>query len=163
MTATAQLPRDVQATGQGPGGLTSVEATERLAQFGPNTIPEPRAVSPLLIFIRQFRSPLIYILLVAAAVSLAVSEPEDAAFIAIVLLLNGLIGGIQEHSASRAAAALRNLEQPYANVIRDGEAREMDARLLVPGDLIRIEAGGKIPADVTLIEANGLLGLVANC
>jgi len=157
MTATAQLPRDIQTTGQGRAGLTSGEAAERLLHFGPNTIPEPRAASLLLIFIRQFRSPLIYILLVAAAVSLAVSEPEDSVFIAIVLLLNGLIGGIQEHSASRAAAALRNLEQPYANVIRDGEAREIDARLLVPGDLIRIEAGGKIPADITLIEANGLL------
>jgi magnesium-transporting ATPase (P-type) len=138
-------------------GLNGIEAAARLAQFGENRLPEPRAPALFLIFLTQFRSPLIYILLIAAAVSVLVSEAEDAVFIGIVLVLNGVIGGIQEYSAGRAAAALRNLEQPFATVVRDGIAQEIEARLLVPGDLVRIEAGGRIPADIELFEANDLL------
>ncbi|CAN7178260.1 cation-translocating P-type ATPase [Neorhizobium sp. LjRoot104] len=140
-----------------PYGLSAAEAAERLARFGPNRLPEPRTPSLLLVFLAQFRSPLIYILLIAAAVSLLFSEAEDAVFIGIVLVLNGVIGGIQEYSAGRAAAALRSLEQPVATVVRDGTAQEIEACLLVPGDLVRIEAGGRIPADIELFEANDLL------
>ncbi|WP_418936466.1 cation-translocating P-type ATPase [Neorhizobium galegae] len=138
-------------------GLSGIEAAARLAQFGENRLPEPKAPSLFLIFLAQFRSPLIYILLIAAAVSLLVSEAEDAVFIGIVLVLNGVIGGIQEHSAGRAAAALRSLEQPFATVVRDGTTQEIEARLLVPGDVVRIEAGGRIPADIELFETNNLL------
>lgn len=138
-------------------GLSGIEAAARLAQFGPNRLPEPRTPSLFLIFLTQFRSPLIYILLIAAAVSVLVSEAEDAVFIGIVLVLNGVIGGIQEYSAGRAAAALRNLEQPFATVVRDGAAQEIEARLLVPGDLVRIEAGGRVPADIELFETTDLL------
>ncbi|CDZ35829.1 ATPase, P-type (Transporting), HAD superfamily, subfamily IC [Neorhizobium galegae bv. officinalis] len=138
-------------------GLSGIEAAARLAQFGENRLPEPKAPSLFLIFLGQFRSPLIYILLIAAAVSVLVSEAEDAVFIGIVLVLNGVIGGFQEYSAGRAAAALRSLEQPFATVVRDGIVQEIEARLLVPGDLVRIEAGGRIPADLELFETNDLL------
>lgn len=138
-------------------GLSAEEAEARLAEHGQNLLPAPQAPSLWVIFLRQFRSPLIYILLLAAAVSLAAGEAEDAAFIGAVLLLNGIIGTMQEYSAGRAAAALRALEQPYAVVIRDGQVQEIEARLLVHGDLVQLEAGGRVPADVSLVEASDLL------
>lgn len=138
-------------------GLTEEEARLRLAQFGPNSLPEPRASSLAITFVRQFRSPLIYILLAAALVSLLLSDLQDALFIGIVLIANGIIGSLQEHTATKAALALRRLEQPYANVIRDGRLREIDARLLVPGDRVAIEAGGRVPADIRLLWATDLV------
>ncbi|WP_429925732.1 cation-translocating P-type ATPase (plasmid) [Agrobacterium vitis] len=138
-------------------GLSQAEAAERLARFGENLLPEPKAPSFLSIFLQQFKSPLIYILLLAAGMSLVLSEVEDAIFIGVVLLLNGVIGSVQEYSAGRAAAALRELEQPRATVVRDGRMQEIEARLLVPGDLVTIEAGGRVPADVELLQATDLL------
>ncbi|MEY9329484.1 cation-translocating P-type ATPase [Sinorhizobium fredii] len=138
-------------------GLTEEEARLRLAQFGPNSLPKPRASSLAITFVRQFRSPLIYILLAAALVSLLLSDLQDALFIGIVLIANGIIGSLQEHTATKAALALRRLEQPYANVIRDGRLREIDARLLVPGDMVAIEAGGRVPADIRLLWATDLV------
>ncbi|TCN21297.1 cation-translocating P-type ATPase [Sinorhizobium americanum] len=138
-------------------GFTEEEARLRLAEFGPNSLPEPQASSLAITFLRQFRSPLIYILLAAALVSVVVSDLKDALFIGIVLIANGIIGSLQEHTASKAALALRRLEQPKANVIRDGRLQEIDARLLVPGDLVALEAGGRVPADVRLLSATDLV------
>jgi Ca2+-transporting ATPase len=133
-------------------GLSSAEAAARLARHGPNALPVAKPPSILLVFLRQFLSPLIYILLAAAAVSAVMSDVKDAFFIGVVLLLNGVIGTVQEYSAGRAASALRKLEEPHATVIRDGAVREIDARGLVPGDLVRLEAGNRVPADMDLIE-----------
>lgn len=138
-------------------GLDQAEAVERLARFGENILPEPKAASLLSVYLQQFKSPLIYILLLAAAVSLVLSEAGDAMLIVVVLLLNGAIGSMQEYSAGRAAAALRKLEQPRATVIRNGRTQEIEARLLVPGDLVAIEAGGRVPADLELLQATDLL------
>ncbi|MFB9947217.1 cation-translocating P-type ATPase [Rhizobium puerariae] len=156
MPATSTLPRDMPGTAMSRG-LTGAEAASRLEEHGPNLLPEPTSPSLLVIFLRQFRSPLIYILLLAAAVSLVVSEAEDAIFIGVVLLLNGVIGSMQEYSAGRAAAALRQLEQPHAAVIREDQVQEIEARFLVPGDLVLLDAGGRVPADLTLMEVNDLL------
>jgi Ca2+-transporting ATPase len=134
-------------------GLTSAEASLRFERHGPNTLPAPHAPSVAVVFLRQFLSPLIYILVVAAVVSLAVSDVKDAIFIGAVLLINGVIGAAQEYSAGQAAAALRSLEEPIASVIRDGAQREIDARLLVPGDLVVLEAGARVPADIRLVAA----------
>jgi P-type Ca2+ transporter type 2C len=138
-------------------GLTSAEARTRLARLGPNLIPEGQTPSFAITFLRQFKSPLIYILLVAAGLSLMLGEMEDAIFIVLVLLLNGLVGGVQEHSAGRAAAALRSLEQPQATVIRDGRQQDIEAAGLVPGDLVLLEAGRRVPADLDLVETVDLL------
>ncbi|NRP75690.1 putative cation-transporting ATPase F [Ensifer psoraleae] len=138
-------------------GLGQKEAEVRLTQFGPNMLPEPQASSLFATFLRQFRSPLIYILLAATLVSLALGDVRDALFIGIVLVANGIIGCIQEHSAGKAALALRKLEQPKATVVRDGHVQEIDARLLVPGDLVLIEAGGRVPADLRLLSASDLV------
>ena len=115
--SSSVAPKDeVSAPGMdGVVGLTAAEASARLAQFGPNTLPESRPLSLVSVFLRQFLSPLIYILLAAALVSLVLSDIQDALFIGVVLLLNGIIGTAQEYSAGRAAAALRKLEQPRAS------------------------------------------------
>ncbi|OBS50425.1 HAD-IC family P-type ATPase, partial [Methylosinus sp. 3S-1] len=137
-------------------GLTSAEARARLQRFGPNTLPEPRPPSFIAVFLRQFLSPLIYILAAAAAVALVIGDAKDALFIAIVLLINGVIGAVQEHSAGRAAAALKEQDQPHALVVRDGVRMEIDARELVPGDCVLLEAGRRAPADIRLDEAEDL-------
>jgi calcium-translocating P-type ATPase len=138
-------------------GLSTEEAADRLRRFGLNVLPQPKSPSLLSIFLNQFRSPLIYILLIAAVVSLVVSEPEDAVFIGIVLLLNGIIGSVQEYSAGRAATALRKLEQPRTTVIRDGRPSEIESCFLVPDDIVLLEAGGRVPADLLLIRTTDLL------
>ena len=137
-------------------GLTVREAAARLEIYGPNALPQPAAPSFAVVFLRQFLSPLIYILLAAALVSAALSDLKDAAFIGAVLLLNGIIGGIQEYSASQSTTALRNLESPRATVLRDGERQEIDARELVPGDVVLLEAGSRVAADLRLDRTEGL-------
>ncbi|MDX3972523.1 HAD-IC family P-type ATPase [Shinella sp.] len=158
------MTRDAAATLEfGPDGacplqgLGHAQASALLDEYGENVLPAPTAPSLAMTFLRQFRSPLIYILLLAAAVSLFVSDAEDAIFIGVVLLANGIIGAIQEHSASSAAAALRGLEQAMATVIREGEIHEIEARRLVPGDLVLLEAGARVPADLKLGETSDLL------
>ncbi|MDP1732546.1 MAG: HAD-IC family P-type ATPase [Devosia sp.] len=136
-----------------PDGLTAAEASARLAQYGPNALPEARAPSLVSVFLRQFLSPLIYVLLAAALVSVALGDIKDALFIGAVLLVNGVIGAAQEYSAGRAAAALRKLEPPHAIAIREGVRKEIDARELVPGDLVLMEAGVRVPADVQIVDS----------
>jgi Ca2+-transporting ATPase len=134
-------------------GLTTQEARARLSKFGPNTLPEARPPSFSTVFLRQFLSPLIYILVAAAAVAMVIGDAKDAAFIGVVLLINGVIGAVQEYSAGQAAAALRAQEKARAIVLRDGATAEIDASELVPGDIVLLEAGRRVPADLRLIEA----------
>lgn len=134
-------------------GLTTQEATARLLTDGPNTLPESKSPTILSVFLHQFLSPLIYILAIAAAISASTGNFSDAAFISCVLLVNGMVGTVQEFSANRAAQKLRELEQPTATVIRDDRPTVIDARGLVPGDLVMLEAGGRVPADIALLEA----------
>lgn len=149
-----------ETTAEGPSaaasGLSSVEAAMRLAATGPNALPEVPGPTLVVLFLKQFLSPLIYLLLAATVVSVFLRDFEDAAFIAVVLLVNGIIGTAQEYSASRAAAALRELQAPKAMVVRDGAAVEVDAREIVPGDLVALEAGARVPADLVLVEAQDL-------
>lgn len=154
---TASLNRGVAVDDGLSVGLSQQEADIRLTQFGPNTLPEPRVPSLIATFLHQFRSPLIYILLAATFVSLALGDVRDALFIGIVLAVNGIIGCMQEHSAGKAALALRKLEQPKANVVREGQTQEIDAQLLVPGDLVLLEAGGRVPADMRLTAVTDLV------
>lgn len=137
-------------------GLSAVQVAQRLGEYGPNALPEPVPPSFLALFLRQFLNPLIYILLAAAAVSVVLSDLADAGFIGIVLVVNGLVGAVQEFSAGRAAAALKELEQPHATVIRDGSPRDVDARTLVPGDVVLLEAGARVPADLEILDCTDL-------
>jgi Ca2+-transporting ATPase len=139
-----------------PMGLTEEEAALRRGRYGLNALPAAQGESVLHIFLRQFLSPLIYILLAAAVVSAFISDVEDAVFIGVVLLINGVVGTIQEFSAERAAAALRSFERLIATVVRGGARRDIDARELVPGDCVVLEAGRRVPADIRLSVSDGL-------
>ena len=145
-----------QALSTAETGLTTEEAEARLNRFGANRLPEQPAPSLWEILLRQFRSPLIYILGVAAVVSLAIGDVKDAAFIAAVLVLNALIGGYQEWRAEKSSRALQKFLKIRASVVRDGKVREIDAEQVVPGDLLWVESGNRVPADLRLISTNGL-------
>jgi magnesium-transporting ATPase (P-type) len=137
-------------------GLTSPEASERLTRFGRNELPHAEPPGIARFFFRQFLNPLIYILLVAAAISAVMRDWSDAGFILAVLVLNAVIGCVQEYSAEKSAQALRALSGSRAYVLRDGEDHEIDATELVPGDVVLLEAGCKVPADVRLISNGGI-------
>lgn len=161
MAAYALTPdRVIAASGSTSAGLTTEEAERRLLIVGRNILPEPKQAGLPLIFLRQFRNPMIYILLAAAIVSVVVKEYSDAIFIVIVLLVNAVIGTVQEHSAQRSAFSLQKLVTRLARVLRvtatGEEAFEIGADTLVPGDIVLLESGDKVPADLRLITVNGL-------
>lgn len=146
----------LQALQSSRHGLSRQEAMARLERFGRNTLPRPTPPGIITLFLRQFLSPLIYILLIAAVVSVALQEWSDAIFIFAVLFINAVIGTIQEYSAERSAEALRQLVALHARVLREGDAFEIDAEELVPGDVVLLESGSKVPADLRLILSQGL-------
>ncbi|WP_182865356.1 cation-translocating P-type ATPase [Rhodopirellula sp. JC639] len=140
----------------GVHGLSETEAAARLVEYGRNDLPR-RPPTPLwAIILRQFRSPLIYILALAALVSVALGDVKDAAFIAGVLVLNAVIGSFQEWKAEQSSQALKKLLQIRASVHRDGDVREVPAEEVVPGDIVWMESGNRVPADIRLVSAHGL-------
>lgn len=142
--------------GSARGGLSGEEASERLGRWGRNAIPHRRSAGVWLIALRQLRSPIIWVLLGAAGVSVVIGHVNDAWIIVIVVLVNTLIGTVQEHQAERSARSLQRLLRTRAVVERDGVAREVDAEEVVVGDALLLEAGGRVAADARLIEAHGL-------
>jgi Ca2+-transporting ATPase len=137
-------------------GLTGDNARIRLEKYGPNRMPRVPPPTLSQIVLRQFKSPLIYVLGIAAAVSLALGEIKDAAFICGVLLINAVIGTFQESRAEKASEALRKLLTILATVVRDGQTQEIEAEQLVPGDIVHLESGNRVPADIRLVTAHGL-------
>ena len=139
-----------------PDGLTAPEAARRLAEQGPNRLPEVRARGPLVRFLRHFHNVLIYVLIGAAVVTGALQHWVDTGVILAVVLANAIIGFIQEGKAEAAMAAIRGMLAPKAAVLRDGRRVSVDGADLVPGDIVLLEAGDKVPADLRVIEARGL-------
>jgi len=139
-----------------PEGLTSAEVAARLAEYGPNRLPETRLRGPLRRFLAQFNNVLIYVLLAAAAVTGALEHWIDTGVILAVVLANAVIGFLQEGKAETAMAGIRQMLAPRAAVLRDGRWVTVDGASLVPGDIVLLEAGDKVPADLRLIEARGL-------
>ena len=137
-------------------GLTADEAARRLARHGPNALPEAPPRPRWLLFARQFRSPLVALLAVAAALAAVLGHPSDAAVIGVVVLLNATIGALQEGRAERSMAALRRLAALRVRVLRDGVPVELRAQALVPGDLMLLAAGDAIAADARVIDAAAL-------
>jgi Ca2+-transporting ATPase len=133
-------------------GLTATEAKARLLQYGPNELKRKKKTPPILVFLRQFLSPLIYVLLVAAIISIIVEHFIDAWVIMGVLLLNAVIGFMQEIRAERAMEALIQMAAPKARVRRDGKVKLLPTRGIVPGDILLLETGDRVPADARLIE-----------
>lgn len=137
-------------------GLSSQEAHARQQEFSLNILPKRQAPSFLIIFLRQFLSPLIYILLIAAAISLMLWHIEDLVFIGGVIFLNAAVGAWQENKAEKNAAALQNLLEIKSLVRRDNLEQEIEAKYLTIGDIVILESGYKIPADIRLIESSNL-------
>jgi Ca2+-transporting ATPase len=138
------------------GGLSSSEVERRLREFGPNEIQRERTTSALTLFARQFASPVIWLLLGASALSIALGELLDATAIGAIVIVNAVIGFVQEHRAERAVLALRSMTAPRARVIRDGRGVVVPADTIVPGDLLVLEAGDVVAADARLHTAHAL-------
>lgn len=137
-------------------GLSQAEAELRRRQYGINRLKDRKKKGPLGLFLEQLNDPLIYILMVAIAISLFLKEAGDAGIIAVVILLNGVVGVVQEGKARKAIEALQSLASPKALVKRDGKEQEIPSEQLVPGDIIYLEAGRQVPADVRLVQAVNL-------
>ena len=137
-------------------GLSPQEAQERLTKYGENKLSEGKKKSILLIFLEQFKNVMIWVLLAAALISLILKEVPDAIIIALVVLLNSVMGTIQEAKAEAALDALKEMAAPMAKVIRGGNVVELPAKDLVMGDVVLLEAGDNVPADLRLIESASL-------
>lgn len=137
-------------------GLAGRDAEQRLEEYGPNELPEASPTSALTLLLRQFTSIIIWVLIGAAVISGLLQEWVDATAILAIVLLNALLGFLQEYRAEQSIAALKKLSITMAHVIRQGEIRSIPARELVQGDLIQIEAGDRVPADGRMVYATGL-------
>jgi len=137
-------------------GLSGDEAAARLDRYGPNRLPTIQQRGALMRFLLQFHNLLIYVLLAAAALAAAIGNVIDAAVIVAVVLLNAIIGFIQEGRAERALEAIRGMIDPHAAAVRDGRRTDIAAEDIVPGDLVLLEPGTRVPADLRLIRARNL-------
>ena len=137
-------------------GLDAAEAAKRLEQYGPNLLPEPEKPSLFRRFLKQFNNILIYVLLVAAGLTFFMKHYPDTAVILLVVVINALIGFIQENRAEAAMESIRDILAPEAHVVRGGRRMEIPADALTPGDVVRLKPGDKIPADLRLIKADNL-------
>tara|TARA_Y100000310_G_scaffold94955_1_gene92797 strand:- start:32540 stop:35167 length:2628 start_codon:yes stop_codon:yes gene_type:complete len=142
-------------------GLTEKEAELRLKKYGYNEIKEEKRISPIKIFLQQFNSAVVYILIAALVISIFIGEQIDAVVIGIILILNALFGFYQEYRAEKSIEALKKLASLKATVLRDGKEKEIDAKLLVQGDIIVLAEGDKIPADSRIFELANLQTLEA--
>ncbi len=137
-------------------GLSAEEAIGRKARFGHNRLPTARARSAVLRFLSQFNNLLIHVLLVAAALALTIGEIADASVVLAVVLLNAIIGYLQEGRAERALEAIRGMIDPCATVVRDGRRISIAAEDIVPGDLVLLEPGDRVPADLRMVRLRNL-------
>ena len=142
-------------------GLTSAEAATRLAAQGPNALAREAATHPALLFLGQLKSPMILLLAVAALISGALGELAEAIAIIAIVLLNAVVGFLQEFRAEKAVHALRAMTAPRARVLRDGHAAVIPASEVVLGDLLLLEAGDVVAADARLLEAHALTTIEA--
>ncbi|MBX3462955.1 MAG: HAD-IC family P-type ATPase [Planctomycetes bacterium] len=150
-TVAAQLGLD-----EAERGLAEAEAAARLARVGRNRLPPPRPVTLAEILLHQFLSPLIYVLLAAAAIAVLLDDYADAGFILIVIAINAGLGAWQEWRAERSAADLQRLIEVQARTRREGRERTLPAEELVPGDVVLVESGDRVPADLRLVRCRDL-------
>lgn len=134
-------------------GLSASEVLERRARYGENILPVEKKISAWEILFNQLKSPLVYIILAAAAVSLIVGEYGDFGIIMAVVVMDAILGFVQEYQAQKTYLALKGLLQPTATVLRDGQRQEIDVSELVPDDLVVLNAGNRVPGDGVLLEA----------
>ena len=139
-----------------PTGLAPAEAQRRLAHYGPNRLPADTRRSGIVRFALQFNNLLIYVLVAAALMAAAIGHVTDALVIIAVVVLNAVIGFVQEGRAESAMEAIREMIDPHASVLRDGQRLTIAADRVVPGDIVLLEAGDRVPADLRLFRATGL-------
>ena len=137
-------------------GLSNVEANARLKKYGPNKLNEQKRNSPLKLFLSQFIDVLIFMLIIAAIASYMIGNHLDAIVILVVVIINSIIGFIQEYRAENAMEKLRSLVHTDAHVKRDNNLKRIPSENLVPGDIVLLEEGAKVPADLILIETYDL-------
>src|SRR6478672_4722420 len=137
-------------------GLSAAEASSRLEKYGPNRLPEGKKRGPFMRFVSQFNNILVFVLLGAGFIKLMLNLWVDASIIFGVVILNALLGFVQEGKAERALDSIRNMLSAEARTIRDGETRMISAEELVPGDIVLLESGDKVPADLRLADAKNL-------
>ena len=137
----------ILSLGSSPDGLAQQEALNRLSTYGPNELTLREGESPLLLFLRQFNSPLVYVLILAAFVSILADHSLDALVIAIILVINAIIGFVQEWKAEKTIESVRQLIEARSIVVRNGEELDIPSSEIVPGDILLLRAGEKVPAD----------------
>ncbi len=137
-------------------GLDPGETSRRLAEYGPNRLPEGKKRGPLTRFFVQFNNILVYVLLAAGFVKLMVGLWLDAAVILGIVIINALLGFIRDGKAEKALDSIRNMLSAAASAVRGGETRLISAEELVPGDVVLLESGDRIPADLRLVEVKNL-------
>jgi Ca2+-transporting ATPase len=146
---TKEVLADLKAD---PKGLSREEAERRLTEFGYNELKERKRTTPLQIFLGQFKDVFVIMLLVATAISFLIGENVDAITIAVIVILNSVVGFIQEYRSERAMEAMKKLTAPKARVLRDDDETVIPAREIVPGEIVLLEAGDRVPADGRLLE-----------
>lgn len=147
---------DTDVPASAPAGLASKQIDALRALHGWNELPRQKPPGPATVFLRQFRGMLVFILGVAAAIALALGEHVDALAVGLVLVLNAVLGFVQEWRAETALDALRSMLSPHAIVVRDGQETDIPARELVPGDLVVVTAGAAVPADLRILSGVGV-------
>ncbi len=146
----------IHLTGSNVNGLTDMAAAARLQEYGPNELQEAKKKSPLMMFVRQFLDVMILVLVAAAVISGLIGDVKDTIVIIAIVILNAIIGFIQEYRAEKALESLKKMAAPFASVLRNGKFISVPASQLVPGDVVLLEAGNMIPADLRLTESNSL-------
>ena len=151
------LPEIYQALNYSDRGLSNIEAEQRIQSYGSNKLPEAKTDSLAVIFLRQFQSPLIYILLTASVIVFLMDEIIDALVIFVVLFFNAIVGTIQEGRAQNTLLALKKSIETKATVLREQKELIILDSEVVPGDIIILQEGEKVPADARIIEATKLM------
>lgn len=153
---TLSAAEALNKTGSSSNGLSTVDAAQRIAEYGKNELQAKKKAGPLLIFLRQFADLMILVLIAAAIISAFIGEIPDTIVILCIIVLNAVIGFVQEFRAEKAMEALQKMSAPMSRVLRDGENREIPSSDLVPGDVVLLEAGNMVPADLRLLEEEGI-------
>src|SRR3989449_616188 len=153
----------LQRLDSSPLGLTSREASQRLSRFGPNELVQTARVSPLRILLSQFVDVLVIVLIIAAVISATLgllqgetADLYDAVLIIVIVIMNAILGFVQEYRAERSLEALKSLAAPKAHVLREGGVVAVPSRELVPGEVVVLAAGDRVPADARLLEVASL-------
>ncbi|HEU4901360.1 MAG TPA: cation-transporting P-type ATPase, partial [Flavisolibacter sp.] len=139
-----------------PEGLTTAEATKRLRRYGANAIQAKKTAPALLLFLRQFKSPITLLLIIAALLSASLGDYTDAFIILVIIFISSLLGFWQEKGATNAVNELLKMVQIKCALLRDGKEQELPVETVVPGDVVILNAGDVIPADSLLLETQDL-------